>query len=315
MRCCSREKTDAAPGVLNVARWHAALATSDAGYAARTLRRAIDEIDAAENDFARLAVRVVLGVAAAGTTAASARGAGDRASRSSRRRCKLRSSCSSTPPNRTTTESSSILRRGSRVRRLKVRRHVLAVDVMRGEVRRGSEAVHVSDRGLELLVALALAPAGARREDLAARSGPGSTARRRSTRSRCASRERARSWGKKRRSAARKAVTRSASASRSTCASSKNCCAACAALKSFQTPCAARLPGGGAFAGGSRALLRRRLDLVRSARASAGGVASRTQARTGAGLAATGRADSGRRAGFTRNSVTSRPTGTRLGPL
>jgi DNA-binding winged helix-turn-helix (wHTH) protein len=56
---------------------------------------------------------------------------------------------------------------------LKVRQDVLYVDVVRGQVRRGSEVLHVSDRGLELLVALALLPAGTTKEELAGAIWPG----------------------------------------------------------------------------------------------------------------------------------------------
>jgi DNA-binding winged helix-turn-helix (wHTH) protein len=54
-----------------------------------------------------------------------------------------------------------------------VRQDILYVDVVRGRVRRGSELVHVSDRGFELLVALALMPNGTSKEALASAIWPG----------------------------------------------------------------------------------------------------------------------------------------------
>jgi hypothetical protein len=50
---------------------------------------------------------------------------------------------------------------------LKTQEEVLYVDIARGEVRRGTAVLHVSDRGLELLTALALLPDGRSKEELA----------------------------------------------------------------------------------------------------------------------------------------------------
>ena len=55
---------------------------------------------------------------------------------------------------------------------LKTRQDALYVDVVRGRVRRGNDVVHVSDRGLELLAALALLPPGTSKEALAAAIWP-----------------------------------------------------------------------------------------------------------------------------------------------
>jgi DNA-binding winged helix-turn-helix (wHTH) protein len=55
---------------------------------------------------------------------------------------------------------------------LKVSADALYIDVVRGEVRRGGEVLHVSDRGFELLAALALLPAGTSKEELAAAIWP-----------------------------------------------------------------------------------------------------------------------------------------------
>ena len=168
----SREKIDAAGSVLNLARWHAALATSDAGYAAELFDGAIDEIDAAENDFARLAVRACAALLLPGERRRllEARVIAQHVE-SPPLQASLELLIDSAEPN----DYGIFKYLAARVARspLKVRRHVLAVEVARGEVRRGSDAVHVSDRGLELLVALALAPAGARREDLANAIWPG----------------------------------------------------------------------------------------------------------------------------------------------
>jgi DNA-binding winged helix-turn-helix (wHTH) protein len=55
---------------------------------------------------------------------------------------------------------------------LKAGKDMIFVDVIRGRVRRGSEIVHVSDRGLELLAALALFETGTSNEELAAALWP-----------------------------------------------------------------------------------------------------------------------------------------------
>ena len=92
---------------------------------------------------------------------------------SSRRRSKHRLSCSSTPP--IPTDFGIFKYLAARVARspLKVRQDVLYLDVFRGQVRRGSELLHVSDRGLELLVALAASVGNARKEELAGAIWPG----------------------------------------------------------------------------------------------------------------------------------------------
>jgi hypothetical protein len=56
---------------------------------------------------------------------------------------------------------------------LKVRQDVLFLDLIRGDVRRGPELIHVSDRGLELLAALALFAPGTPKEEVAAAIWPG----------------------------------------------------------------------------------------------------------------------------------------------
>ena len=55
---------------------------------------------------------------------------------------------------------------------MKARHDRLLIDVAHGQVRRGSEVLHVSDRGLELLVALVLFEGGTGSEELASAIWP-----------------------------------------------------------------------------------------------------------------------------------------------
>ena len=167
----SREAADASPQVLNVARWQAALTTTDPELAGTLFDAAIDDIDAAESDFLRVAVRVcaALLLPAQRRRLLEARVIAQ-AVESPPLQASLELLIDSTEPN----DYGIFKNLAARVARspLKIRRDVLSIDVARGAVRRGSEPVHVSDRGLELLVALGFAAAGTRKEDLASAIWP-----------------------------------------------------------------------------------------------------------------------------------------------
>jgi DNA-binding winged helix-turn-helix (wHTH) protein len=167
----AHETVDASPQVLNVARWHAALATTDPELAGNLFDAAIEDIDAAESDFLRVVVRVCAALLLP-------------AQRRRLLEARVIAQVVESPPLQASLEllidsaepsDYGIFKNlAARVARspLKIRRDVLYVDVTRGTVRRGGEAVHVSDRGLELLVALAFASAGTRKEDLASAIWP-----------------------------------------------------------------------------------------------------------------------------------------------
>jgi tetratricopeptide (TPR) repeat protein len=151
--------------------WHAALQTTNVDEAKAIFEQAIDESDRGEDTLARVAVRV----AAALTL-------------SSQRRHLLEARVIAAPVESPPLHASLELLIDSpepadygifkhlaeRVARspLKVRADVLFVDVLRGRLRRGGEVLHVSDRGFELLAALALLPAGTSKEGLAAAIWP-----------------------------------------------------------------------------------------------------------------------------------------------
>lgn len=168
----SRGTIDAPARVLQVARWHAALATTNIEQAKDLFDEAIEGIDRVENDFLRIVIRV---------------GAALLLSTQRRRLLEARVIAQhiESPPLQASLEllidSAEPSDYGvfkyiaARVARspLKVRQDVLYVDVLRGQVRRGAELLHVSDRGFELLVALALLPAGTSKEELAGAIWPG----------------------------------------------------------------------------------------------------------------------------------------------
>lgn len=151
--------------------WRAALAATDVERARTLFDEAINGIDTIENDFLRIVIRVC-----ASLLLPSER----------RRLFEARSIAQGieSPPLQASLEllidSSEPSDYGifkylaERIARspLNVRRDVLCVDIVRGRVRRGTEVLHVSDRGLELLAALALLPAGTSKEDLAAAIWP-----------------------------------------------------------------------------------------------------------------------------------------------
>jgi ATP/maltotriose-dependent transcriptional regulator MalT/DNA-binding winged helix-turn-helix (wHTH) protein len=148
-----------------------ALTTGDVERAAALLDRAIDRTDAGENDFLRIFVRVCAALLAPAQR---------------RRLLEARSIAQriESPPLQTSIEllidspepsDYGIFKRlAERAARspLRVRRDRLYVDIMHGEVRRGSEELHVSNRGLELLAALALFESGSTNEELAAALWP-----------------------------------------------------------------------------------------------------------------------------------------------
>jgi|GEM_PF-2038084 DNA-binding winged helix-turn-helix (wHTH) protein/tetratricopeptide (TPR) repeat protein len=157
---------------LHVARWHAALITTNAGQAEDLFDQAIRGIDTTENVFLQIMMR-----ASAALLLPTQR----------RRLLEARVIAQriESPPLQASLELLIDSPRPSdygifkymaaRVARspLKVRQDILYVDVVRGRVRRGSELVHVSDRGFELLVALALMPNGTSKEALASAIWPG----------------------------------------------------------------------------------------------------------------------------------------------
>jgi ATP/maltotriose-dependent transcriptional regulator MalT len=154
-----------------IADWETALTSGDGDRAAALLDRAIERSDAGESGFLRVAVRIsaALLVAAQHRRLLEAREIAEPIE---------------SPPLQTSIEllidSPESLDYGifkplaARVARspLKARQNRLFVDVVRGQVRRGSDILHVSDRGLELLVALALFEPGTVNEELGAALWP-----------------------------------------------------------------------------------------------------------------------------------------------
>lgn len=159
------------PRIAHVARWHAALETPDGGHASTLFDAAIAGLDTVENDFLRIAVRVSAGLLL-------------RAQRHRLLEARTIAQHVESPPLQASLEllcdshgaggygMFSLV--AARVARspLNVRREELALDVVRARVRRGAEVLHVADRGLELLAALALLPAGTSKDALAAAIWP-----------------------------------------------------------------------------------------------------------------------------------------------
>ena len=167
----SRRSIDAPARVLNVARWHAALATTDIQQAKELFDLAIDGIDEVENDFLRIALRVsaALLLQTQRRRLLEARVIAQRIE-SPPLQASLELLIDSPEPS----DYGVFKYMAARVARspVKVRRDVLFIDAVRGEVRRGTDQLHVSDRGLELLIALAL-PAATSKEALAGAIWPG----------------------------------------------------------------------------------------------------------------------------------------------
>jgi hypothetical protein len=168
---CPATPGAAPPRITYVARWHAALETPDASHASALFDAAIAGLDTVENDFLRIAVRVSAGLLL----------------RSQRHRlgeARTIAQHVESPPLQASLELlcdshgaggyGMFALVAARVARspLNVRHEELALDVLRGRVRRGAEALHVADRGFELLAALALLPAGTSKGALAAAIWP-----------------------------------------------------------------------------------------------------------------------------------------------
>jgi hypothetical protein len=166
-----RGPIDAPARTVQIARWHAALTTTDADLAKELFDAAIVGIDTVENGFLRIAIRVCAALLLP-------------AQRRRLLEARVIAAQIESPPLQASLEllidspepaSFGIFREmAERVSRspLKIHHDVFYLDVLRGRARRGSDPLHVSDRGLELLAALALCPAGTLKEDLAAAIWP-----------------------------------------------------------------------------------------------------------------------------------------------
>ncbi len=168
----ARRLADAPRSAQQVARWHAAMVTTDLDLATELLDQAIDGIDAVENDFLRIAIRVgaALLLPVQRRRLLEARAIAQEIESPS-----LQASLELLIDSPEPSDYGIFKHIAARVARspLKQHREFLRIDVVRGQVRRGSAILHVSDRGLELLVALALLPARLPKEELAQRIWPG----------------------------------------------------------------------------------------------------------------------------------------------
>ncbi len=155
-----------------VAHWRAALAATDAPRARDLCDTAIGKMDAGENEFLQIMIRVT---AALLLPAARPRLLEARTIAQGLESPPLRASLELLIDSPRPADYGIFKYIAARVARSPLRAHedVLCIDVLRGEVRRGSQLLHVSDRGLELLLALALLPAGTTKEELAAAIWPG----------------------------------------------------------------------------------------------------------------------------------------------
>jgi hypothetical protein len=164
--------TDTLARAPHVTQWHAALSTADASKADGLFDQAIDGIDTTESAFLQVMIRVsaALLLPVQRRRLLEARAIAQRIESPP-----LQASIELLIDSAAPTDFGTFRYIEARVARspLKVRQDVLYVDVVRGQVRRGSELLHVSDRGLELLVALALLPAGTTKEELAGAIWPG----------------------------------------------------------------------------------------------------------------------------------------------
>jgi tetratricopeptide (TPR) repeat protein len=158
-------------GVPQTSSWHAALETADPEEARRILDKAIDDLDAGENHFLRIVIRVVTALLLPTQRRRLLEGRViAQHIESPALQASLEFLIDSPEPN----DYGIFKHLAARLARspLKVRRDVLHIDIVRGRMRRGGEAVHVSDRGFELLAALALLPEGTSKEELAAAIWP-----------------------------------------------------------------------------------------------------------------------------------------------
>jgi hypothetical protein len=154
-----------------VPRWQAALSATDSSAASDLFAGAIAEGDARGNDFLRIMLRVsaALYVPTLRRLLLEARVIAQRLE-SPPLQASIELLIDSSEPAHYGIFSHLAARiaRGAPARR----DDVLQVDVARGEVRRGRTTIHVSDRGFELLLALALFPAQTTKEALAAAIWP-----------------------------------------------------------------------------------------------------------------------------------------------
>ncbi|HEX3368832.1 MAG TPA: hypothetical protein VHS56_04575, partial [Candidatus Cybelea sp.] len=148
-----------------------ALGSGDIERAAALLDRAIERIDGCENDFLRIVVRVCAALLA---PAQRRRLIEARAIAARIESAPLQTSIELLIDSAEPRDYGIFKRLAVRVARspLRTRHDRLFVDIVRGQVRQGSEALHVSDRGLELLAALALFEPGTSNEKLAAALWP-----------------------------------------------------------------------------------------------------------------------------------------------
>jgi ATP/maltotriose-dependent transcriptional regulator MalT len=150
----------------SLADWRSALTTDDSERASEAFARAIEAADAGENDFLRIVIRVCAASLLPGQRRRllEARAISQRIESPS-----LQTSLELLIDSNEQRDYGIFRYLGARLRRspLKTQQERLFVDVLQGEVRRGSEVLHVSDRGLELLAALALSATGTTNEELA----------------------------------------------------------------------------------------------------------------------------------------------------
>ena len=158
-------------GIVHEPAWHAAFAATTLEEAARLLDRAIDEVDRSASAFPRIVVRVA---AALLLPAQRCRLLEARALAQPIESPPLHASLELLIDSREPGDAGIFKNLAARIARspLKVSADVLSIDVLRGRVRRGSDELHVSDRGFELLAALALMPGGTSKEELAAAIWP-----------------------------------------------------------------------------------------------------------------------------------------------
>jgi hypothetical protein len=153
--CGDSPPLDATPAGTAIAEWQAALASRDRERAEALVEHSIESIDRVENDFLRILIRVgaALLVPAQRRRLIEARALAERIESIA-----LQASIELLIDAREPADHGIFKNLALRVSRspLKRDRASLYVDVRRGELRRGNEALHVSDRGLELLAALTL---------------------------------------------------------------------------------------------------------------------------------------------------------------
>jgi ATP/maltotriose-dependent transcriptional regulator MalT len=151
--------------------WREALTTANSQYAKDAFDRAIAQIDESENDLTRVAIRVS---AALLLPAQHRRLLEARAIALGAESSPLAASLDLLVDSPEASDYGIFEHLAARVARspLWQRNRGLHLGVVRAQVRRGEELLHVSDRGLELLAALALLPAESSKADVAAAIWP-----------------------------------------------------------------------------------------------------------------------------------------------